>query len=223
MYHYVYKLENPETGEFYFGSRSCICHPYDDNYMGSMIRWKPDKSKLHKIVINYSFLTREDALKEEANLIQNNINNPLIRNYYVPNKNFHTTGWGYWTGKVGPMIGHTHTKEVKEKLRKMKLGKLQSEETKIKMSISHKGKVKTDVHKENLSKALKGKPKSISHKKNLSEAHKIPIIQCDMHGNVIKEWNGIIDAERELKITHITDVCKGKAKSAGGFFWKYKN
>jgi hypothetical protein len=222
MYHYVYRLDLLETGEFYFGSRTCKCNPVDDVYMGSMTRWKPDKSKLKKTIINQLFLTREDALEEEARLIKENINNILIRNYYIPNKNFHTTGWGYWTGKIGPHKGHRHTDEVKERQRKMMLGTTHSDETKSKMSNSHKGKVKSVEHRLNLSKALSGKPKSNYHKKIISEVHKIPIIQYDKFGNFIKEWNGIIDAQRELNITHITDVCKGRTKSAGGYVWKYK-
>lgn len=30
MKHYTYRLDNPITGEFYFGSRSCDCDPLDD-------------------------------------------------------------------------------------------------------------------------------------------------------------------------------------------------
>lgn len=49
-----------------------------------------------------------------------------------------------------------------------------------------------------------------------------PIIQYDLKGNIIKEWPSISDAADTLKIQHIHAVCKGVRKSAGGFFWKYK-
>jgi hypothetical protein len=51
MNYYVYKLYHVETGEFYYGSRGCKCLPHEDNYMGSMYVWNPDKSKLIKNVV----------------------------------------------------------------------------------------------------------------------------------------------------------------------------
>ena len=222
IYHYVYRIDLTETGEFYFGSRTCKCHPKNDTYMGSMVRWKPDKSKLIKSIINDTFLNRTDAVKAESTLIKENINNPLIRNYYIPNENFHTTGWGYCTGKIGPRKNAIISTNQREKQRQMILGKKHTDTTKHKMSESHLGKLKTKEHRENLSKSLSGKPKSETHKKALSEVHKIPVLQFDKSGNFIKEWPGIVDVERELGIYHISSVCKGRAKSAGGFIWKYK-
>lgn len=92
MYHYVYRLDHIETGEFYIGSRSSKYHPTMDKYMGSMIVWKPDKSKLIKTIIKNDFDNRENATIYEAKLIDENIDNSLNRNYYIPNKGFHTVG-----------------------------------------------------------------------------------------------------------------------------------
>ena len=50
MKHYVYKLEDKKTKEFYFGSRSCKCEIINDKYMGSPKTWKPNKDKLVKII-----------------------------------------------------------------------------------------------------------------------------------------------------------------------------
>ena len=57
-------------------------------------------------------------------------------------------------------------------------------------------------------------------KKSLSK----PILQFDIDNNLIKEWKSIHDAERALKIanTHISKCCRGKAKTAGGYIWKFK-
>lgn len=49
-----------------------------------------------------------------------------------------------------------------------------------------------------------------------------PIMQFDMDGNYIKEYESIQSAQRELKISHIWDCLVGKRKSAGGYKWKYK-
>lgn len=55
--------------------------------------------------------------------------------------------------------------------------------------------------------------------------HAIAVIQIDLNGNIIKEWPSITDASDCLDInnTDISRVCKGKRRSAGGYFWKFKN
>lgn len=83
--HYVYKLQHIDTGEFYFGSRTCECNPSEDKYMGSMSVWNPDKDKLTKTILKSNFKTRNVALEYEASLIEENWNNKLIRNYHIPN------------------------------------------------------------------------------------------------------------------------------------------
>lgn len=58
----------------------------------------------------------------------------------------------------------------------------------------------------------------------MSNALKKQIIQYDLSGNFIKEWDGAIDAQIVTGINrnHICGVCKGKRKSAGNFIWRYK-
>jgi len=82
----------------------------------------------------------------------------------------------------------------------------------------------TKKHKENLSKAHKGKKMSESSKRKMSKAKKSPIIQMDLDGNFIKEWDGIIDAARYFNgtSTNIIRCCKGKFKQAFGYKWEYK-
>lgn len=50
-----------------------------------------------------------------------------------------------------------------------------------------------------------------------------PIMQFNLNGNFIKEWECIYEIERELGIKHnnIIKVCKGERKTAGGYVWKY--
>jgi len=305
MKHYVYRIDDLITGEYYFGSRSCNCKIEDDNYMGSMKTWEPeDKSRLVKTILKSNFRKRETAIKYESKIIKENIDDTLNRNYHVPNSGFHvlglprskttrdkiakglignTNGIGHGVSdehrakisklKKGKPISQSvrdkiskslmgrvtsddtrqklsdvsrsywesispderkrlcvnfkhdtpHTEETKQKLRDMKLGLKHSDETKKKMSESHKGIIKDETWRENLSKSLKNKPKSKQHIQKLRECHKIPVLQYTKDDEFIKEWDGAIDAHRELKINHISSVCKGKMKTAGGFIWKYKN
>lgn len=51
-----------------------------------------------------------------------------------------------------------------------------------------------------------------------------PVYQFDIHGNLIKEYDGICQAERELNIpsSNITACCQGKVSHTYGFIWRYK-
>lgn len=50
------------------------------------------------------------------------------------------------------------------------------------------------------------------------------IIQYDLQGNFIKEWNSISEASKTLNINlgNIAECCKKHRKTAGGYIWKYK-
>lgn len=142
------------------------------------------------------------------------------------------------------LTGRKRTKEEIEKISKSNLGKKRSEETKLNISLAKKGKPilhlnngieRSLSHRNKLSLSLrgrtspnKGKKFSDIHKKNLSDGHnsqKKSIIQMDLNGNIIKIWDSINEAQKKLKIRHISDCCSnnGKYKSAGGYKWKYNN
>ena len=79
----------------------------------------------------------------------------------------------------------------------------------------------------------------VSHSENIRQANKTrnyddvrggnavqskTVIQYDMNMNLIKVWDNysIAQVEKELKISHISDCCNNKRKSAGGYIWKHK-
>jgi group I intron endonuclease len=55
------------------------------------------------------------------------------------------------------------------------------------------------------------------------DKHSIPILQLDLKGNIIKEWESTSQAHKELNLTSILNCLKERTKTAGGFKWKYKN
>jgi group I intron endonuclease len=108
--------------------------------------------------------------------------------------------------------GWKHSDEAKEKISKSSKGRKLSEETKNKMR-----KPKPEGFSEKLSKAKKGiKPSKPSLLRK-------PVEQYDLFGNFIKSWESITEAINGTKILNIGNVCKGKAETAGGYKWKYKN
>lgn len=94
VYHYVYHLIDPVTGQFYYGSRTCkgITPQEDVKYKGSMKSWKPeDKNRLVKTILK-EFPTRKEADLYEGELQKQFINDPLNENYYIQTVGFSTLG-----------------------------------------------------------------------------------------------------------------------------------
>jgi hypothetical protein len=52
-----------------------------------------------------------------------------------------------------------------------------------------------------------------------------PIIQCDLNGVFIKEWECLMQIKRQngYDPSFISNCCKGKYKKAYKYIWKYKN
>jgi group I intron endonuclease len=117
-----------------------------------------------------------------------------------------------------------------------------SEETKKLMSKNSRGISRgkgmkfTEQHKQNISKSKTGckypnfktrKDKGISKNNHIEAVIKSkikPIIQLDLEGNFIKEWESGKEASRVLNINqaNINIICNGKGKTYKGFIWKFK-
>lgn len=57
--------------------------------------------------------------------------------------------------------------------------------------------------------------------KKVKEKMQVSVVQYDLNGNFIKEWDCMNDAIRFYNNKHIVDVCKGKRISANNYIWKY--
>jgi hypothetical protein len=124
---------------------------------------------------------------------------------------------------------------VYERLKKeysiMLTGKKQSQETKNKKSKAMKGKIFPKEQKEKISNSLKGRKITWGDKiSNSLKGRKITwdrgvnktILQFDLKGNFIKEWNSINEASTQIKGDISSALC-GRQKKAGGYIWKYKD
>jgi hypothetical protein len=113
-FYYVYKLTNPITGEFYFGSRKSKKQPHEDyKYLGSMKTWIIDKSVLVKTIIKSDFKSHEECVIYESEIIRLNINDILNRNYNIPNVGFYTKGKNCG-GDKNSFYGKKHSEEHKK-------------------------------------------------------------------------------------------------------------
>ena len=62
----------------------------------------------------------------------------------------------------------------------------------------------------------------ITNKDNCRKSNNKPILQFDLNGNFIREWECAADVGAQIK-KGINDCLKGRKKSAYGSIWKYKN
>ena len=70
-----------------------------------------------------------------------------------------------------------------------------------------------------------GKHHSNEAKEKSRINHCKKIIQYDKNYNLIKIWKSIQEVEKNLNINNgnISECCRGKRKSAGGYIWRYAN
>ena len=115
--------------------------------------------------------------------------------------------------------GHSmYNDEWREKIRKSLLGR--KIEWNHKISKARKGQPSTFL----------GKTHSEETKKKMSEHRKLhyknshkktPILQYDLEGNFIKEWDSIVEAKKYFR-GDIAACVIGKQKTAANFIWKHK-
>lgn len=72
-------------------------------------------------------------------------------------------------------------------------------------------------------KEISNRPEVIASRTGANNHKARAVFQCDLDGNVIRQYDCIADACRELHLQHskISCCCTGKRKTTGGFKWKY--
>jgi hypothetical protein len=60
-----------------------------------------------------------------------------------------------------------------------------------------------------------------THYNRIKEKLYKPVCQYNLNGVFIKSFNSLSEAQKAIGTTHISDVCRGKRKTAGGYIWRY--
>ena len=96
---------------------------------------------------------------------------------------------------------------TREKARVANTGRKQSEETIMKRS-----------------EALKGHSVSDETRAKIRRGNSKKVCQYTKDGVFVKEWDSLKQAQEELGMSNsiLSQACKGKIKTAGGYIWKYK-
>jgi group I intron endonuclease len=218
----IYKITNPK-GKVYIGQSINIERRFKE--YKRLAKRSAGRKILNSLkghgVENHTFEVIEECLKEQ-----------LHEREYHWKKHYTSVENGlncdYFDNSGGP-----RSEETKQKISEGAKGKKRSEETKQKLR-----KPKTEQHKQNISKAKqniseetkrkisegkKGKTPNRDYKMWAKQQQK-PILQYDLEGNFIREWEGTKVAAVYLGCdpTTITANLRGITKKGYGYIWKRK-
>lgn len=219
----IYKITNLKNNKCYIGSSSNISKRFT-NHKWSLSKNKHPNKHLQNAFNKYGKDIFIFKLIEECAL-----NILIIREqWYIdnlkPEYNIRK--------KAESNIGVIRSKEVRLKMSKTMKGRKHSEESKLKMSIASKGKPKnfSKTYLKSLSEKMKGTQlaKGVIWTNEQKLARGVlkskPILQYDLDGILIKEWDKVKDVEllNEFNQDKVIQCCKNKILVYKGFVWKYK-
>ena len=200
----------------------------------------------HKIL--HEVKTKEEAEALEQKLIKEYKSNNVEFGYNIANggrvhhiseqtkKKISQTLKENYVKENHPNYGKKYSEEFKKKLSDAHKGKFGGEnhpnygkrmpdeqKEKIRNTLKEKGIRPTEETIQKAISARRGSKNSEYWYKRIKEAKSIPVVQMDKNENVIKVFNSITEASKELGISNsnITAVCKGRRKYASGYVWKY--
>ena len=91
--------------------------------------------------------------------------------------------------------------------------------------VNHLNENKLDNRVENLEWCTRSHNVNYGNRTKKQKAKvSIPVVQFSLNGDQIAVYPSAIQAARELKLSHssISECCRGKRKTLGGYKWKYK-
>ena len=91
--------------------------------------------------------------------------------------------------------------------------------------VNHKDGIKTNNNVENLEWVSRSENAKHAFRLGLNKGRKIKVSQYTLDDVFIREYDSPTDVENETGIcqTHISGVCRGVRKTAGGYIWKYSS
>lgn len=203
---YIYKFTNKINNKCYIGKTSNLKrrlweHKHEtckkDTAFGKALRKYGFNNFDFEILVKIRKVSDRKKLDE----ILNN-----LEKYYIEKYNSYHFGYNLTKGGDGSLEFH------------------HSEETKIKMSRTRQNI--SEEYKEILRQRIKNIKNIHRFKKGeFVPKHYIKVEQYDRDGNYIKTYNSVIEAANAFnssESSNIISVCKGRRKTAFGFFWKYE-
>lgn len=227
----IYKITNTVNGKFYIGSTNAF-HKRKWEHFDKLKKGKHPNKHLNRSVIKYGVENFKFEILE--NILD--FSNLLIREEYYINslRPEYNKRFVPYSNK-GIIFGEL-TEEHKLKISKANTGKIRSQEVKNKISeyskknlnpdfiYSQKNRKKPEKEKLQISNTMKGKDVSEQCRKACILAKSKPILQYDLEGNFIREFDSSAEAGRVLNIQYkdIHACCKKGTGKSHGFIFRFK-
>jgi group I intron endonuclease len=240
---YIYRINNKLNSEFYIGRTTTSINKRFVNHRYEARRNKI-QCEIYRAMRKYGTENFEAVEVETINAsskgeLSDKLDELEIYYIYTLNPEYNSAPGG---------LGHTGVTWSDERREKFKelmsgennpcFGKPKSDETREKLSKALKGRVIHEESRKKISETMKGVPKSDETRNKMKEAaknrtNKPPsgkehhnskcVDQYDLKGNLIKTFDSIHHAAKELSIQPggICMCCKGKLKTSGGYVFKY--
>lgn len=199
IYNTFYRITNLLDGKFYYGVH--MTRNLNDSYMGGGDRIRRAIRKYGKENFKKEILVLFDRYEEALDYEEKMVNEELLKDPHCYNLKPGGKGGSFKGVNKGKKHSSLQTKRHNEFLRQRKHTKEELD------------KMKAYSHPEEA-------------KRKMAEKHKKPIVQYDLNGDFIKEWDSTISASNELFI-HNGSISgclnhKWRCLTAGGFIWKFK-
>lgn len=231
---YIYSITNELNGKSYIGKTNNLVRRWKEHCYGkgntAILNNAFKKYGLEHFVFAIVAQIPFDNIEELNNVLAQ------LEMYYIELYDTFCHGYNATTGGDGTS-GYKQFPETTEKIRQANIGRFVSDETKKRISISRTGIPHTEETKEAIRQALLHRDHSIYERaaekrrgvKRDSEVimkgavkRRKPVLQYDLDGNFIKEWEGAACVSGFEK-SNIGMCCKGKLLSTGGYIWRFKN
>lgn len=228
----VYKIENIVNGKVYIGQSRNLKERYK-SHLSSLRYKRHGNNHLQSAFNKYGENSFIYLVMEECEFDKIDEREIFWMGQYDANKMYNK--------KSGGSNGFTFSPSSIELMSRVRKGMVQSKETISRRVSKIRGQKRSEEFKKSQSERLKGipQPKDRVEKMRitktgvkLSDEQKLKlkgrgnkaITQFDTEGNFIRHFASAKEAGESLKIIKgdITQVCKGKRKTRGGFIFKYK-
>lgn len=216
-YKFIYKTTNNINGKIYIGQH--ITDRLNDGYKcsGIVIEQAFKKYGKHNFKMDILEFYEGDSKEEFNNLERSYIEKFDSINPEVGYNRTLCCGGGFLGEEVYKKRFYRHSEEAKRKISIANKGKVVSKETIEKMRKANLGKVNNNCKK----KTIEERKKRV-----ISRKRERPVLQYDLNGNFIREWESICEAGRFYGLCYgassIKVACDNPNRTCKGFKWKYK-
>lgn len=209
----IYKIESP-SGKVYIGQSLDIYRRWSDHRSSKSYKHK----KLGASIIKYGVDNHKFNLLYE---FPKDIKQDIINSYeQIYMDAYRDCGVELLNLKEGGNGYGKHSEETKAIIREKRKHQVITEETRQKMSVFFKNIKRNPEWVKKVADKSRGRKYSYEIRKKLMK----PIIQLDINGNFIREWDSSREASKVLGTTesNICNCLTNRAKTAKGFKWQYK-